>query len=83
MVYHELLWLIVALSTYCVSLTLVAGKLGKTHKDVMLYNLQPDPCACLLRDWGLTATVQQLLEELDRLGRSDVSGMVREYMETH
>ena len=49
----------------------------------MLYNLQPDPCACLLRDWGLTATVQQLLEELDRLGRSDVGRMVRECMEMY
>ena len=71
------------LTTYSESLVLVAGKLGKTHKDVMLYDLQPDPCACLLRDWGLTANVQQLLDELDRLGRSDVSRTVRECMEIH
>ena len=71
------------LTTYGESLVLVAGKLGKTHKDVMLYDLQPDPCACPLRDWGLTANVQQLLDELDRLGRSDVSRTVRECMEIH
>lgn len=60
---------------------MVAGKLGMTHMEVELYKLQTDPCASLLHDWGLTASVQLLLHWLENLGLPDLDRRIREYMQ--